>query len=90
VGDQLKDHATEATETAIRRTEAPLFDAPEISLKGPEKQIHESLGTEPTHADQLIGQTGLPPGTVSAALVALRLKGLIRQLPGNLFARRSR
>lgn len=88
VGDQLKDHATLAARKATEKAETPLFEMPRANLKGPEKQVHESLGTEPQHCDEVIAETGLPPGAVSAALVSLRLKGLIRQFPGNLFARR--
>jgi DNA processing protein len=87
VGDQLKDHAASAAREATERTENSLFEAPRVGLKGPEKQVHESLGTEPLHCDQVIAKTGLAPGAVGAALVSLRLKGLIRQFPGNLFAR---
>ncbi len=88
IGDQLKDHATDAAREATERAEAPLFETVPLSLRGAEKQVHESLGTEPQHCDEVITETGLPPGAVSAALVSLRLKGLIKQLPGNLFARR--
>lgn len=88
IGDQLKDHATRAAGDASAKIEAPLFADTQPALKGPEKQIHESLGKEPLHADEVIAETGLSPGAVNAALVSLRLKGLIKQLPGNCFARR--
>jgi DNA processing protein len=88
IGDQLKDHARRAAEKATERAEAPLFETVPLSLRGAEKQVHESLGSEPQHCDEVIAETGLPPGAVGAALVSLRLKGLIRQFPGNLFARR--
>jgi len=88
VGDQLKDHATLAASEATEKAKTPLFETVRFSLKGREKQIYESLGAEPLHADEVIAETGLPPGGVSGALISLRLKGLIRQLPGNLFARR--
>jgi len=88
VGDQLKSHAARASEEASEKAAGPLFDTPRIELKGSEKQVHESLGSEPRHCDEVIAATGLPPGAVGAALVSLRLKGLIRQLPGNLFARK--
>ncbi len=37
------------------------------------------------HIDEVIGKTGLPAGQINSALICLRLKGLINQLPGNLF-----
>jgi len=88
LGDQLKDHVTLATQEATEKAEAPLFETVRCALKGHEKQVYEALAREPQHADQVIAGTNLPPGTVSASLVSLRLKGLIKQFPGNLFAHR--
>jgi DNA processing protein len=89
IGEQLKEHCAAAAEEAGRRVEASLFDTSEgLNLKGNELRIYESLAKEPTHSDQIIAMTGLGPGVVNAGLIALRLKGIVRQLPGNLFARR--
>ena len=88
VGDQLKDHTSRAAQKAATRAETPLFERPHVDLKGTERQVHESLGSDPLHCDEVIAETGLPAGAVGAALVSLRLKGLVKQLPGNLFVRR--
>lgn len=88
VGEQLKDHAALATQEASDKVEAPLFDATRFNLKGHEKAVYDALGKEPLHVDQIITDTGLPAGAVNATVMSLRLKGLIRQLPGNLFAKR--
>jgi DNA processing protein len=88
VGEQLKDHAALSAREATRKVEAPLLETARFNLKGPEKTVYEGLGKEPLHLDQLIADTNLPAGTVNASVVSLRLKGLIRQLPGNLFTRR--
>ncbi len=88
VGDRLKDHTARAGREATEKVEASLFEAAPLNLKGHEKQIHTALTKEPAHVDQIIGATDLPPGAVNAALIALRLKGLIRQMPGNRFARK--
>ncbi|MHC4517166.1 MAG: DNA-processing protein DprA [Planctomycetota bacterium] len=88
IGEQLKGHATLAAQEATERVEAPLFETVADNLKGREKQVYEALGTEPLHSDQVIAETGLPPGAVNAILISLRLRGLIRQRPGNLFTRR--
>lgn len=88
VGEQLKEHTTEAATDAAAKAEAPLFETAPLTLKGHEKKVYDSLGTEPLHTDQVIDRTDLAPGTVNATLMTLRLKGLIRQLPGNLFKRR--
>ncbi len=88
VGEQLKDHTTQAAGDAAARAEVPLFETARLNLKGHEKRVYDSLGAEPLHTDQVIDQTDLPAGTANATLMSLRLKGLIRQLPGNLFKRR--
>lgn len=88
VGERLKDHTATATQEAAEKVEAPLFDPANFHLKGHEKTIYDVLGNEPVHIDQIISDTDLPAGAANAAVMSLRLKGLIRQLPGNLFARR--
>ena len=72
----------------IEKAEAPLFETAQFNLKGHEKIIYDVLGKEPLHIDQIIAETDLPAGAVNAAVMSLRLKGLIKQLPGNLFAKR--
>jgi DNA processing protein len=88
VGEQLKEHTAAAAEQAESRVETPLFKTVAHKLEGPEKVVYEALESEPRHTDQIVATTDLPAGVVSAHLVSLRLKGLIRHLPGNLFARR--
>jgi DNA processing protein len=88
VGERLKDHTATATREAVEKVEAPLFDPANFHLKGHEKTIYDVLGKEPVHIDQIISDTDLPAGAANAAVMSLRLKGLIRQLPGNLFTRR--
>ncbi len=45
-----------------------------------EKQLLLALGSEPLHVDELRNQTGLPVEKVSAALVMMELKGMVRQV----------
>ena len=87
VGGQLKEHTAVASRAAVEKVEAPLFEKATPNLKGHERTVFESLGKEPQHVDQIIAETNLPAGAVNASVVSLRLKGLIKQLPGNLFAR---
>ena len=47
-----------------------------------EAQVLNALGSEPLHVDELRRQTGLPVEKVSAALVMMELKGLVRQVGG--------
>jgi len=56
-------------------------------LDEPEKKIYEILGDYPLHIDEIVRQGGMDPGTVSSVLMALELKGLVRQLMGKRFVR---
>jgi len=88
IGEQLGEHTAAAAREASERIETPLFETTKLNLKGHEKTVYEMLNSEPAHIDQVIADASLPAGVVNASLVSLRLKGIIRQLPGNLFVRR--
>ncbi len=88
IGEQLEDHVSTAAEKAGERVETPLFDIKALKLSGPEKTIYECLNKEPSHIEEIIADTDLAAGSVNAGLVSLRLKGLIKQLPGSLFVKR--
>jgi DNA processing protein len=88
IGEQLKDHTTLTAKQAAEKVETPLFETARLNLKGHEQTVYNALGKEPLHLDQIIADTNLPAGTVNASVVSLRLKGLIKQLPGNLFTKR--
>jgi len=88
IGDQLEPHASRAAADAAAQAEAPLFDVKQLKLSADERTIHNCLDKEPKHVEQVIADTELTPGGVSAALISLRLKGLIKQLPGSMFVKR--
>ena len=87
IGERLQSHVTAAAAEASERIEKPLFDVSQLNLSGNEKTIYDCLGREPLHIEQIIAGTNLTPGGINAGLISLRLKGLIRQLPGSLFLR---
>jgi len=70
---------------AEQKADMPLFDKSQLNLTDAEKRIFDCLDTEPVHTEQIISFTGLAAGKVNAGLVSLRLKGVIKQLPGNHF-----
>jgi len=88
IGEQLEDHVSTAAEKAAENIETPLFDIKALKLSSPEKAIYECLKKEPLHIEEIIDDTDLAAGSVNAGLVSLRLKGLIKQLPGSLFVKR--
>jgi len=85
IGKQLESHAAEAAAKASEKVETPLFDASQLNLSDSERTIYDYLSKEPSHIDQIIAETDLAPGNINAGLISLRLKGIIKQLPGNLF-----
>ena len=68
-----------ATESADRAGRSP--------LAGLETTVFESLTVYPTHVDELTRRLSLDPGQLASTLLALELKGLVRQDPGHLFSR---
>ena len=85
IGEQLEEHVSEAAKKASEKVRTPLFDISQLKLSRDEKTIYGCLSKEPLHIEQIITDTSLTPGSINAGLVSLRLKGLIKQLPGNLF-----
>ncbi|OHB75341.1 MAG: DNA protecting protein DprA, partial [Planctomycetes bacterium RBG_16_55_9] len=88
IGEQLAEHVGTAAEQASDAMERSLFDASQLKLGDNEKKVYDCLDTEPVHVEQIIADSGLAPGSVNATLISLRLKGLIKQLPGSLFVKR--
>jgi DNA processing protein len=87
IGEQLQEHVTDAATKASARAEESLFNTRQLKLSDAEKKIYDYLTKEPSHIEQIIADTNLTPGVVNATLISLRLKGLIKQLPGSLFAK---
>ena len=88
VGQELKGHATASAAKATEKAETPLFDVGRLNLTDAERKVFDCLDGEPTHVEQIIAETSLGAGAVNSSLISLRLKGLIRQLPGNVFCKR--
>ncbi|MFA5240336.1 MAG: DNA-processing protein DprA [Phycisphaerae bacterium] len=87
IGERLKGCATAAAAEASEAIEKPLFDISQLNLSVDERTIYDCLTKEPLHIEQIIAGTNLAPGGINAGLISLRLKGLIKQLPGSLFLR---
>jgi DNA processing protein len=52
-----------------------------------ERILYELIGAEPRHMDELCHQSGLPIHTTSGALLAMELKGLVRQAGAQYYVR---
>ena len=55
-----------------------------------EASVYNLLDFEPYHIDQIAAKTGWPAGRIYSVLIFLELNGLIEQLPGKYFIRKSR
>ncbi len=56
-----------------------------VELNEKERNIISLIHLEECHIDQMIENSGLSPAVVSATLLQLELKGLVRQVEGNKF-----
>jgi len=88
IGNRLNEHVKSAAQAAQEKVETPLFDIAQLNLSPVEKSVFDYLNTDPVYAEQIVSESPHPAGGVNAAIVSLRLKGLIKQLPGNMFIRR--
>jgi DNA processing protein len=57
------------------------------NLSGEERLVLEALSIDGVRIDAIIEATGLSPGKTTATLTGLQLKSLIKQFPGNVFAK---
>lgn len=60
---------------------------PSVDLPEEERHIYDALTFQPRNVDDVVAQCGLPAAKVSAGLMLLEMKGLVRRLPGGLFVR---
>jgi len=88
VGARLKEHVNDVAGGVAAKVDMPLFDIGRLNLSDSEKSVYGFLHSDPVHVEQVISDSQLPAGSVNAAIVSLRLKGLIKQLPGNFFVRK--
>ncbi len=58
-----------------------------IEFAGNEKAVYDAIEEEETPIDAIIAKSGLPPGAVSSTLLALQIKRLVKQLPGQHFVK---
>lgn len=68
--------------------ELPLRELPILaSLTADEQKIIGLIGSQPIHIDEITIRSQLASGTVSALLIMLEMKNIIRQIAGKMFVR---
>ncbi|MCK4958631.1 MAG: hypothetical protein KAT00_04515, partial [Planctomycetes bacterium] len=85
IGDGLKGHVSGVATEVAGSVEMPLFDVSQLDLSEYERRIFDCFDGDPVHVEDIIATTGLGAGAVNSTVISLRLKGLIKQLPGNVF-----
>jgi len=60
---------------------------PPANLAAGEQRIFDALSFQPKHVDDVIRDTGLLPAKVTATLMMLEMRSLVRRFPGNMFVR---
>ena len=76
----LEEMLIDATKAAVQ-TRMELPDAPD------ERALYNLIGAEPRHVNELCNVSGLPIQETSGALLALELKGLVRQQGAGYYVR---
>jgi DNA processing protein len=61
--------------------------APAAELSLDERILHDAIGTEESHINDITAKSGLTAATVNATLMRLEMKRLIRALPGRRYVR---
>ena len=88
VGDILEELPTWAQGAAPPPVQtAPVGRSDTPRLSGEEAGVLENLSAYPVHVDDLTRRLKLEPGHLVSILLALELKGVVRQDPGKLFSR---
>ncbi len=87
IGQGIKEHVSSSAKEVRKNVETPLFDVGQLNLSENEKIVYNCLDNEPIHIEDIIVKTELGAGAINASLISLRLKGLLKQLPGNLFVK---
>jgi DNA processing protein len=82
---KVEDVLSELSEELPQTSAAPEETKPVVQLSGDEKTIHEALAAGSLTVDEIIAKTGLPSSAVSANLLRLEMRRIVRQMPGNRF-----
>jgi DNA processing protein len=85
VQEVLDDLAPRLREFVPATSLPPPRPAPALSLF--ERQLYDVLGQTPIHIDQIAGCAGCTSADALVHLLSLEFKGVVRQIPGKMFAR---
>jgi DNA processing protein len=84
---KVEDVVEEIAPQLLSRLTARRVADQSASVSTEERRVLEVLGADGRHVDELIRALGVPPATALETLLALELRGIVRQLPGKRFSR---
>ena len=82
--EDILDEIAPALVARVRRARVAVAEA---ALSADERRVLDAIGATGRHVDELIRVVGLAPGAALETLLALELRGLVRQSPGRRFER---
>jgi DNA processing protein len=86
---RAEDVLEEIAPALVARLAAVQVALAEAGLEPTELRVLAAVGAGAAHVDQVIGESGLPPGKALETLLALELRGVVEQVPGKRFRRRA-
>lgn len=93
--EDILDELGDAGRTLLAKHEgtssvpAPPSGRPAPTLDADEQQVFDAIGSVPRHVDEIAEQCGQSMARVAATLITLQLKGVAKQLPGSMYAKRN-
>ena len=88
IGQNVESYTRPQADIADQKAQAPLFDIARMNLSDDEQKIFDCLTKDPIHIDEIITASNSSAGLAQSSIIALQIKGLIKQLPGNLYIRK--
>lgn len=86
---ELKSNIKDKLKKYDKESNAHLIEAGiNLNLNNDEKYLYEVLDDQPKHIDEVLSGCKVKVEGALSTLTRLELKGLVRQLPGKMFARR--
>jgi DNA processing protein len=84
---KVEDVVEEIAPQLLSRLAARRAADQSANVSADERRVLEVLGPDGRHIDELIRALGVAPATALETLLALELRGIVRQLPGKRFSR---
>ncbi len=85
--DDIVDEMPDYIRDSVKTRQVGLNLPEEVELTDDEKTIMHAVDNNEKHIDMVAADSGLPSNKVSAILLSLEIKGLVKQMAGKIFIR---